>query len=325
MKNAGCVMNTIPLTFDEHQINRTVVGGQGDRPQNALNISVILLNTTGSHFKVQLFENLLSCNFCQIVSVEHDANNFALDDLLKKFPTVKFIVPLEKATDGEMINLAMSEIDSDYVLILRDNLAIPPKIILNNLAEKFISSDIFCIVPRLFDSKENPLDSHFSPFVTKNHFTIETSSSFSDGVKTLYPFDYIGLYNRKKFIQLGGFDYTIKSSYWQNLDLAMRSWLWGEEIKLTGFLRFYYSQDYQIEDKTLNIDYLRFYLKNEVPKYKNERGIIKKSQFLPFMTHSSCGFLEARRLFVAAKKWVETNKYRFKTDLQTLIENWSEA
>lgn len=319
----GNAMNTIPLTFDEHQIDCTVVGGATENSEKTLNISVILLNTTGCHFKVQLFENLLSCNFKQIISVEHDANNFSLDDFFKKFPTIKFIVPLEKATDGEMINLAMSEVSSDYVLVLRDNLAIPQGVILSNLAEKLTQSGNYCIVPRLFDINHNSLDIQFSPFVEKNHFTIESSNAVSDGMKTLYPFDYIGLYNRKKFIQLGGFDYTIKSSYWQNLDLAMRAWLFGEEIKITTILQFTYSQDYQIEDKTLNIDYLRFHLKNESPKYKNERGVLRKSQFFPFFFHSSCGFLEAKRLFSAAKKWVEINKYKFKLDLQNLIVKWS--
>ena len=46
-------MNGIPLTFDERQLNRTVVGGSVNNSPEALNTSVILLNTSGSHFKVQ--------------------------------------------------------------------------------------------------------------------------------------------------------------------------------------------------------------------------------------------------------------------------------
>ena len=315
-------MNGIPLTFDERQLNRTVVGGYANNSPEALNISVILLNTSVSHFKVQLFENLMSCNFREIVSVEHDANNFALDDLLKRFPNIKFIVPLEKATDGEMINLAMSEVTSDYVLVLRDNLNIPSGIILSNLAEKLTKDGIYCVVPRLVDSKHSGLVTQFAPGVNKNHFLVEGSSFVKDNSKSLYPFDYIALYNRKKFIQLGGFDYTIKSPYWQNLDLAVRSWLWGEETKITTILQFSYTYESLIEDKTANIDYIRFHLKNEYPKFKNDRGVLRKSQFFSFFLHSGCGYLEARRQFNAARKWVEANKYRFKTDLTTLVEGW---
>lgn len=315
-------MNGIPLTFDEHQLNRTVVGGYINNSPEALNISVILLNTSGSHFKVQMFENLMSCNFREIVSVEHDANNFALDDLLKRFPNIKFIVPLEKATDGEMINLAMSEVTSDYVLVLRDNLNIPSGIILTNLAEKLTQEGIYCVVPRLVDAKKTGLVTQFAPGVNKTHFVVEGSSVVKDTVRTLYPFDYIALYNRKKFIQLGGFDYTIKSPYWQNLDLAIRSWLWGEETKLTTIVQFAYAGESPVEDKTVNLDYIRFYLKNEYPKVKNDRGIIRKRQFFSFFFHSRCGYLEARRQFKSARSWVESNKYRFKTDLTSLVEGW---
>ena len=55
----GNAMNTIPLTFNEHQISRTVIGGRENNSENTLNISVILLNGSGSHFKVNIFENLL--------------------------------------------------------------------------------------------------------------------------------------------------------------------------------------------------------------------------------------------------------------------------
>ena len=236
-------MNIIPSTFDEHQINRTVIGGRIENKNASLNISVILLNNNGSHFKDALFENLLECNFRSIVSVELGANNFSIEDLAKKFPSVKFIVPLEKTTDGEMINLAMAEVESDYVLVLRNTLNITPGFIHENLAERLLKDDVFCIVPRLTDSNKNSIMVQFSPSVSKNHFVVEESFVVNDGMKTLFPTDNVALYNRKKFIQLGGFDYGIKSNYWQNLDLGLRSWLWGEETKLTTLLQFSYIEE----------------------------------------------------------------------------------
>lgn len=321
-KDAGIVMSSIPLTFDESQINRTVIGGKSKISENTLNISVILLNSRGSHFKLQIFENLLACNFRSIISIENDANNYSIEDVSKKFPEVKFIVPLEKATDGEMINLAVSEIQSDYFLVIRDNLHIPSGIILSNFAERLTESQIFCVVPRLLDKNKMAVPSQSSPFAEKSHFEIEKSSIVNDGMKTIYPFDNIALYNRKKFIQLGGFDSTIKSPYWQTLDLALRSWLWGEETKITTMLQFSYVDEMPVEDTTINLDYLRFYLKNQVPKIKNEVGVIKPSAFFRFLSSSSCGYLEARRQFRAARFWVWKNRFKFKKDLQKLIEEW---
>ena len=316
-------MNTIPLTFDEHQINRTVIGGRKNTSKDALNISVILLNSSGIHFKVHVFENLLACNFEHVVSVENNAENFSIEDVAKKFPAVKFIIPLEKASDGEMINLAMSEIDSEYVLVIRDSLYIPSGVMLPHLAERLTAEGIYCVVPRLLDKNKNGINSIFVPGAEKSHFVIDSSSIINDGIKTIYPFDFIGPYNRKKVIGLGGFDWTIKSSYWQNLDLAMRAWLWGEHTHLTTMFTFSYIEDLPVEDRTVNMDYLRYYLKNEVPRYKNDKGYISRSFFLKFSKRSSCGYIQARRLFKNAKEWVEKNQYNFKMDLPIFIQGWN--
>ena len=64
-------------------------------------------------------------------------------------------------------------------------------------------------------------------------------------------------------------------------------------------------------------------LENELPKIKMEQGYLKKSSFPVFLLHSSCGIMEARRQFNAARTWVEKNKFRYKMDLQTLVQNWS--
>ena len=240
MENVRIAMNTIPITFDEHQINRTVIGGRQNDSPEALNISVILLNSSSSQFKLQLFENLLSCNFKSIISIEKTQEKFSTDAAAKKFPAIKFIIPLEPATDGEMINLAMSEIKSDYVLVLRDTLYITASFLKKNLADRLMQEGIFCVVPRLLDKNKNGLPTKFIPCAEKSHFVVDSSTVVTEGAKTLYPFDYIGLYNRKKFIQVGGFDYSITSGYWQNLDFALRAWLYGEQIKLTTMLQFSY-------------------------------------------------------------------------------------
>mgnify|MGYP004447649919 CR=1 FL=1 len=52
-------MNTIPLTFNEHQVTRTILGGSENTSESKLDISVILLNKTGSQFKTKIFYELI--------------------------------------------------------------------------------------------------------------------------------------------------------------------------------------------------------------------------------------------------------------------------
>ena len=89
-------MSFIPSTFDEHQINMTVLGGRVNTSPDALNISVILLNTSASHLKFNVFENLLGCNFRSIISIEHDSANVSTEDISKKFPDIKFFTSYER-------------------------------------------------------------------------------------------------------------------------------------------------------------------------------------------------------------------------------------
>ena len=78
-------MNIIPSTFNEHQINCIILGGKYNDSPEALNISVVLLNSKGSHLKLHVFENLLKNNFHSIISIENDVENTSLEEISKKF------------------------------------------------------------------------------------------------------------------------------------------------------------------------------------------------------------------------------------------------
>ena len=113
-------MNTIPLIFNERQIDRTVLGGSRINANAKMNISVIMLNSSGSQFRIQTIEKLLNCGFKSIVSFEPDSDNFNIEDISHRFPDVKFVIPLEKVSTGDLINMGMSEVDSEYVLVIKD-------------------------------------------------------------------------------------------------------------------------------------------------------------------------------------------------------------
>lgn len=316
-------MNTIPLTFNEHQISRTVLGGK-ENPESTMNISVILINKIGSQFKTQVFEELLKCNFASFLVIEPDTKNYNIDEVSRRYPKIKFIIPHESVSDGELINIAMAEIKTDFALVLKDGLYIPTGVLMPHLAEKLIQGDFLCLAPRLVDYNKNSLPIQKSPSSEKQHFVLDSQTTVRDGMNTIFPFDYIGLYNRQRFIEVGGFDYTIKSPYWQLLDFGVRSWLWGEKIKITTALQLSYTKEnVPPEDSTPSLESLRFYLKNQLPKYKEDSVSIKKSSFWRFFRHSHCGYFEARRQFKDAVSWVDMNKFRYQMDLQSLIENWN--
>ncbi|WP_191017037.1 hypothetical protein [Treponema zioleckii] len=321
-------MNTIPSTFNERQINTSILGGKGSMPEisgrTPLKISVILLNSKWSPYRAQTIENLVNCGFSSIVSIETSPQNYNLFDLSNRFPYVKFVFPLEQTSVGDLINIGMSEVSpaNEYVLVLRDNIRITSDLLNANLAAKLVEKSPFCVTPRLLTKENNSFPILFSPFVKKSVLSVTASSAVSDRMPNLYPFDFVGLYNRDKFIRLGGFDYTITASYWQNLDLAFRAWLWGERINFSTTFSLSYNSDIDVEDMSANQSSNRFYLKNLVPRFSADHAMIPISAFFVYFPRSACGFLEAARQFKDARNWVKKNKYCFRRDALELVENW---
>ena len=318
-------MNPIPSIFNERQISMTVLGGKEVVPNIKMNVSAILINKGWSTYRSKMIENLIRCGFSEIISIESDPENYSIEDFSRKFPFVKVVIPLEDSTDGDLINIGVSESSSDYALVLRDSLDFSTDILTPTLASNLTESGIFCISPRLLGKDNFSFPVLFSPSIRHASLNVMSTSVVSDGSENLFPFDSIALYNRRKFIDLGGFDYTILSNYWQNLDFAFRAWLWGEEIKFSTAFSLSYSTEVPILDKSPSQFSNRFYLKNLVPRIDKkhaDHGLIPRSSFFAFWGSSSCGFFEANARFKEAREWVEQNKYRFKRDALDLVENW---
>lgn len=322
MRIVEIVMNTIPSVFNEREISRLVVGGKELCPNIRMDAAVVLVNSSWSPSRVKTLDTLLSMGFSQVVSIERSHENYNIEDFSHRFPSVKFIAPLENVTDGDLVNIAMNETSCEYVLILRDTLEIKSDLMTPSLFSKLTQDKPFCVCPRLTMQDGVSFPIVFRPSSSKSVFAVESTQKVTDRIENLYPFDFIGLYNRKKFIMLGGYDYTIESNYWQNLDLAFRSWLWGEVTIISTSFPISYGLELPKEDSTANQYSNRFYLKNLVPRFVRGQGEISWSSFFLFLPRSSCGFFEALNQFKDAKRWVKENRFRFRLDAVTLVEKW---
>lgn len=308
--------------FNDKQLNCLILGGLHPESAPSLSVSAILLNSGNSHMRLQNLECLSAMGFEKIVSVENDSKNYNIEDFAQKFPSVKFVVPLEKAADGDLINVAVSEIPSKSFLVLRDSLNVTPSLLNANLAQKLSAENVFCVAPRIFSRAGQSVPVQLIPSAKKSVLKIESSIYVTDGVPTIFPFNYLGLYDTQKFKDLGGYDGGIKSSYWQNLDLSFRAWLWGERIKISTSFTMTYAEEIPSMDSTPDLSQLRFFLKNMAPVYKNERAEIPAFKFWGYRARSSCGLFEALSQFSDARAWVRKNRCRFKMDAYKLISEW---
>ena len=316
-------MTTIPSIFNEHKVSYTVLGGAEKSGRVTMpSVTCVVLSRNARQYRTMILENLLAKGFAKVVSVNPKTEKGSIEQLAHHFPTIDFLVALENVSQGELLNLAFAHATTEYVLVLQEEMCCE-KISLNPaIIDRMIEKKQFCIVPRLHNVDGGRIPVSFIPATNRSVFVIESDSSLSDNQKTLYSYDYAGFYDRERFCLLGGIDYTISSPYWQKIDFFFRSWLWGETTTVLNSFDLSYSGSVPEEDHTVELSYVRFYLKNLLPVFVSDHGRISKSSFIRFRMRSGCGLVESMRQFNDAIRWTKENQYRFKTDAVSLIEDW---
>ncbi len=317
-------MNTIPSIFNQRKIPRTILGGSEESQKILMpQVTCIVLTRNSRNYRSLVFENLITKGFAKIICVENkSAEKSTTEQLAHQFPTVKFLISQENVTQGDLLNLAVAESTTEYILVVQEELCLDKVNFTPSLASKLIEKKQFCIAPKLFNKNYQKLPVEFIPTVQKSTFRIKPEIFAGDNRQTFYAGDLAGFYNREKYILLGGIDYTITSEYWQKVDLFFRSWLWGEKTTFEMGFDLAYGTEIPEENQTVDFSYLTFFLKNLLPVFKSDHAKISDYSYITFKARSSCGFVEAMKQFKDAQRWVEENKYRFKKDAVSLIENW---
>ena len=316
-------MNTIPTIFNERKVPHTIVGGKVKKSdEEGVPFTVILLNRGGRYYRSAVFQSLESAGFNSVISIELSAAPYDIENLSIRFPEVKFLVPLEKVSVGEMINTGIAETSSPYVFVVWNDVRVTPSSISARLISRLAEGNTLCVAPMLTSQKMENLPVQMVPALNRNAFQVEPMPCFRDNLPTVYPFDFTGVYNREKFIQMGGFDHTITNPYWQNLDFGFRSHLWGERILLSSLFRLSYDGEVPREDITADSSYIRFFLKNLAPVFRNDEASLPFSSFFRYAGKAGTNLLESWASFRQARKWVNLNRDRFRHDAASLTAEW---
>lgn len=316
-------MNTIPTTFNERRVPHTVIGGtvrKADEPVDAL--TVILLNRGGRFYRSAVFQNLESAGIVSVISVEMSTETYDVESLSARFPRVKFLVPLEKVTVGELINTAMAETQSPHVLVLWNDQRLPQTGLNPRVLEKLEEDPVLCTVPSLTGQRLESVPVCMVPAFSGRSLSVEPIPGARDQALTAYAFDYSGVYDRQRFISLGGFDPAIVNPYWQNLDFGFRAYLWGERLAISTSMRLTYEGEIPREDVTPDSSYITFYLKNLAPVFGKKGISLPRRAFLTLLAKGGMNFFEAFALFSRISRWIEDNRTRFVSDARRTISSW---
>jgi hypothetical protein len=360
-------MNTTPTiskestAFYENLPTYTALGGSVTREISG--ISVVLLNRGSRPDMHSLFSMLEKEGFDYVVSIEKNSERYDIDRLVCEFPFVRFVFPKTEINPGVAINLGCLELKTKFFFVLWSDLSIIHANGAVKMRELLEYSKLFpktarimqmdgteapsvnpikrlCTVPMLQDTDFQTKPTIVTPIFSEKSPETDLDNTSKDEYPTLFPFDYLGFYDRERFTAIGGFDGKYENHYWQLLDFGFRAWLCGEEIRCTQFVRLTAAANEQIQKKTTDEGFRRYFLKCLSPRFIEEKGK-KNSQKnesayrLPlrsfFQYLKICGFsvgfrlVEAWRQFKEIRTWVKENSAQFHIDAGDFPKYWMET
>ena len=311
-------MSTTPSTFKPY----TVVGGAKDSRiiRHSCHLTILILNRHGIIYREQFLKSCELWDFADILCVEGPRLSYDLESQSEKFPRVRFLLLKEDLNTGGRINMGMEESRSKCVLVVWSDMRITD---LNpDIVRRIEEENRLCTVPHLRTERGETVPSLFLPVFERGGFRAVPWKSFTTGSKTLYPFDFCGLYNREKFRAGGGYDPQISNPYWQKLDFGLRNILWGEEIVGDTAMHYSYQGDIIPEDNTPDAGYKVFYLKNLAVKHTHDIGCLPFYRFPGYALRSDTGPVYSFKEFLEARRWVKQHASRFLSDVRTISSQW---
>lgn len=303
----------------------TIVGGSRVQSSGSgvRGVSALVLDRGSRTVRLDSLKRLLDAGMDEIVLACGPAPRYDVEQLAAGLPRARFLLLQSAATPGEQVNIGLHESASRLMLVLwSDNETTE---ITERILSRIADTDAVCTVPTLRSDRGGIVPSVAAPAFYGSLFRTVSVQPSRSRTESLYPFDYVGIYDRERFIGLGGFDREIGNPYWQLLDFGMRCYLWGERIAVLPDFRVDATRPIPPDDVTPDQSYARFHLKNLAVKYGGDSGRMPLTGLASFIFRSGLGPVTAVRTFRRMRSWVRTNKYRFVQDARRVTELWEVA
>jgi len=324
------VTNTIPLTSNAGWKGTlpsyTAVGGAERAASTGL--SLVLLNRGGRYPRRTLFQELERTGFDYIISVEGSQERYDLEELTGRFPYVRFILVKDKITAGEAINLAAAELSSPFFFVMWNDHRLFNGINAARMMDFFAGKQRLCTAPVVQNSRFETLHTLVTPVFHrergKGRLSVKVlpEEPVRENQNTLFPYDWLGFYDKDRFLRLGGFDREIFHPHWQLMDFGFRTYLWGEEIRSTQMIRVIHEGVALPQDNTAEVSYRLFYLKNLAPEWRGDHAHLPLRCFPRYLAGMGWDIPGAWSEFSRERLWVLKNRSRFCRDARGVTDLW---
>ncbi|MFL5772950.1 MAG: glycosyltransferase family 2 protein [Flavisolibacter sp.] len=201
-------------------------------------ISVVIPNFNG----IMLLPEILPAVYKALENIALDYEIIVADDcstdgsvnfLKEKFPTVNVLVNEKNSGFSISANKGIRTAKHDLVLLLNSDVKLESDYF-THLLPYFDNPEIFGVMGRIVGWDDDNLQDgakypsfHHAKIKTSGNYILENKSEMCGGLLTIYLSGANALFDRKKFLQLDGFNEIFSPFYVEDYELSLRAWRMG--------------------------------------------------------------------------------------------------
>jgi GT2 family glycosyltransferase/glycosyltransferase involved in cell wall biosynthesis len=205
---------------------------------NTTAASVVIPNWNGKDLLEKYIPSIVTAlegnSSNEIIVVDNGSSDGSADFLRANFPNVRTLALPNNLGFGGGSNAGFAAAKNDIVVLLNSDMRVAPDF-LQPLLAGFTDENVFAVSCQIFLS--DPAKRREETGLTQTWWedgTLKVSHKQDDTIETLFPCAYGGggscAFDRRKFLELGGFDELLAPFYLEDTDLGFLAWKRGWKV-----------------------------------------------------------------------------------------------
>src|SRR4051794_4629798 len=200
--------------------------------------SVVIPNWNGRDLLEKYLPSVISATArhpgSEVIVVDNGSSDGSADFVLQHFPEVRLLALPQNLGFGGGSNAGFRAAKNDIVVLLNSDMRVAPDF-LQPLLDGFTDEKVFAVSCQIFFSDAAKLREETG--LTQAWWSggaLRVRHRIDDAITDAYPCFYAGggssAFDRRKFLELGGFDHLLRPFYLEDTDLGILAWKRGWKV-----------------------------------------------------------------------------------------------
>lgn len=191
--------------------------------------SLLVLNYNGKDLLAEYLPSIVQAvaedgGDHEVVVVDNASQDGSAEFVERNFPTVR--VRRMEANDRLFsYNVVAAEIEREYIFLLNNDVKFVSRDLLRPLLAHFDDPNVFAVMPKVVSDKPSEVYEFRCPGVFSRGYLLTGRWERLPGPGyTLFAHGAAAIFDRRKFLELGGFDRLYWPEYFQDVDISYQAW-----------------------------------------------------------------------------------------------------